>query len=531
MKITRPNYYDTFVCLASDCPFTCCQSWTIAVDAETREHWKKLPVPEGMLGREAERESGAALQWKDAPGSDAVLCKDAVSGRNTANCSDAAFRQDAVTRSGAVLADFLAYDSDGSTHIALGERGTCPFLDDAGLCRIVSAYGEESISTTCHTYPRERHVFADLVEDTLNMGCPQALRLLWNSGVFGVKIVDENGSVGASGSGGEAGSKGAIGSSDVPDSMGTSDSACGAGFWNRSASVSVVLSVEDGSSEAADEVMLGLRARMIDFLADPSRNLFAAWKMLFYIMLEVGEDMTEERVHALFGESFLAELAAAVEEAEADPYAAFNEQNELFLDLADNYRKKGIYADVLEPLARLAEEYEAGTEESEEEDAEEGESICEYADEDTYASEDGYADASEDGYADASEDGYADASEDDPVCGMDNPGMDVLMSLEEFEETWSIWESQVRILMQEEVYSCLYLPGGDAYSMTLKMEWMGIFLVVLRHCLFLRWKEKGSLDREDVEQIVCVLIRMTGYSEADIEEYLEESFEDVIWEW
>ena len=35
------------------------------------------------------------------------------------------------------------------------------------------------------------------------------------------------------------------------------------------------------------------------------------------------------------------------------------------------------------------------------------------------------------------------------------------------------------------------------------------------------------VDRRDE----CGLTRMTGYSEADIEEYLENSFEEIIWEW
>ena len=47
----------------------------------------------------------------------------------------------------------------------------------------------------------------------------------------------------------------------------------------------------------------------------------------------------------------------------------------------------------------------------------------------------------------------------------------------------------------------------------------------------LKWTESGKLEYEDLRSIVCVLIRMTGYSEGDIEEYLENSFEDSVWDW
>ena len=40
---------------------------------------------------------------------------------------------------------------------------------------------------------------------------------------------------------------------------------------------------------------------------------------------------------------FRKELADAVEHAGADCRAAFVERNELFLDLAENYRKEGLY--------------------------------------------------------------------------------------------------------------------------------------------------------------------------------------------
>ena len=40
-----------------------------------------------------------------------------------------------------------------------------------------------------------------------------------------------------------------------------------------------------------------------------------------------------------------------------------------------------------------------------------------------------------------------------------------------------------------------------------------------------------KLDVEDLLQIVAVLFRITGYCDDDIIEYLEDSFEEIIWDW
>ena len=38
-------------------------------------------------------------------------------------------------------------------------------------------------------------------------------------------------------------------------------------------------------------------------------------------------------------------------------------------------------------------------------------------------------------------------------------------------------------------------------------------------------------SNECVRATIVLICRMTGYEEADIYEYLEDSFEDVVWEW
>ena len=47
MKVTKPAYYDTFRCLASSCPDSCCKEWTVQVDPESAALYQKLSGPLG----------------------------------------------------------------------------------------------------------------------------------------------------------------------------------------------------------------------------------------------------------------------------------------------------------------------------------------------------------------------------------------------------------------------------------------------------------------------------------------------------
>ena len=47
MKVSRPAYYDTFRCIASSCPDSCCKDWEVLVDADSSARYRALP---GELG-------------------------------------------------------------------------------------------------------------------------------------------------------------------------------------------------------------------------------------------------------------------------------------------------------------------------------------------------------------------------------------------------------------------------------------------------------------------------------------------------
>lgn len=124
MKITKPAYYDTFRCLASGCPDSCCKEWAVQVDAKSAARYRALP---GDLG----------------------------------------------DRLRAVMTE-----EDGDTILKLTADRRCPMWRDDGLCRIQAQMGEEYLCHTCHQFPRLRHNYGDFAELGLELSCPEAARLI-----------------------------------------------------------------------------------------------------------------------------------------------------------------------------------------------------------------------------------------------------------------------------------------------------------------------------------------------------------------
>lgn len=163
---------------------------------------------------------------------------------------------------------------------------------------------------------------------------------------------------------------------------------------------------------------------------------------------------------------------------ESAPMDSMFEQNELLLDLSENYRNQGMYRQWLEPLCKSAKEMESAT-------------------------------------------------------SIEN----IEKALEEFQQIWKSNERHHRNILCEEIYSTCLIPGGDLYSMVLKLQWIAMTHAVYKQAMFLDWlksRDKASASGETSANsmlIATMIFRMTGYSEADIEEYLENSFENIIWEW
>ena len=127
MKRLEPDFFADFRCIAGRCTDSCCIGWEIDVDEETLEQYENLP---GELGEELRR---------------------------------------SIVR------------EDGAAHFVLGEGERCPFLDETGLCRIITALGDGALCGICREHPRFYEWFGSRVEAGLGLCCEEACRLLLDS--------------------------------------------------------------------------------------------------------------------------------------------------------------------------------------------------------------------------------------------------------------------------------------------------------------------------------------------------------------
>ena len=123
MYISKPSYFDTFRCIASRCPDSCCKEWAVQVDAASADYYRSLPGPLGDRLRQ------------------------------------------------------VLTEEDGETVMAI-ENGRCPMWRGDGLCRIQAELGEQALCKTCREFPRLRHDYGDFVELTLELSCPEAARII-----------------------------------------------------------------------------------------------------------------------------------------------------------------------------------------------------------------------------------------------------------------------------------------------------------------------------------------------------------------
>ena len=118
-----PGYYSRFRCLADRCPDNCCHGWAVPVDASSAARYRGLSGP----------------QWEG-------------------------LRRNLREEDGQILLQ--------------NHGGRCPMQESTGLCRIQAALGEEALCRTCRDYPRLRHEYPGFTEGDLDLGCPEAARLI-----------------------------------------------------------------------------------------------------------------------------------------------------------------------------------------------------------------------------------------------------------------------------------------------------------------------------------------------------------------
>ena len=129
MLISKPSYYDSFRCIASRCPDSCCKEWEVQVDDAAAAYYRAVPGALGDRLRQVLREE------------------------------------------------------DGCSVMTI-ENGRCPMWREDGLCRIQAELGEDALCQVCRDFPRLRHDYGDFVELGLELSCPEAARILFSAPVL-----------------------------------------------------------------------------------------------------------------------------------------------------------------------------------------------------------------------------------------------------------------------------------------------------------------------------------------------------------
>lgn len=121
MRYIKPDYYDEFVCVAGDCPDTCCAGWQIMIDEESLEKYSEV---KGNFGRRLVN----SIDWQEG-------------------C-------------------FYQYER------------RCAFLNEENLCDLYTALGAEALCHTCRNYPRHTEEYEGLRELSLSLSCPIAAKMI-----------------------------------------------------------------------------------------------------------------------------------------------------------------------------------------------------------------------------------------------------------------------------------------------------------------------------------------------------------------
>lgn len=122
-----PEIYETFSCIGSKCPDTCCKGWEVDIDDETFLNYKSV---NGKFGDK--------------------------------------LRENIKTH-------------NGEYYFPSGIKGRCPFLDSSNLCEIYKNLGEESLCDICTEYPRFYQSYDNYEQVDLSISCVEAGRLLYST--------------------------------------------------------------------------------------------------------------------------------------------------------------------------------------------------------------------------------------------------------------------------------------------------------------------------------------------------------------
>ena len=123
MLTITPDYYNKFKCISDRCKHSCCIGWEIDIDDTTLKKYNNL---EGEFASKLK----SNISLIDAP------------------------------------------------HFKLAANERCPFLNNNGLCDIITNLGEDMLCQICSDHPRFRNFYEDFTEIGLGLTCEAAAQII-----------------------------------------------------------------------------------------------------------------------------------------------------------------------------------------------------------------------------------------------------------------------------------------------------------------------------------------------------------------
>lgn len=130
VQSVQPKYVSSFSCTGLACEDNCCTGWTVHVDKKTFNAYRQAKTPELAERLESKVKRSRGLN--------------------------------SVTQYARIEMKPVTQE--------------CPFMEEK-LCAIQKTLGEDKLSDTCATYPRNNRVSGGQHEQSLTLSCPEAARL------------------------------------------------------------------------------------------------------------------------------------------------------------------------------------------------------------------------------------------------------------------------------------------------------------------------------------------------------------------
>lgn len=171
----------------------------------------------------------------------------------------------------------------------------CPFLQEDGLCEIVKKEGENFLSATCNMFPRIENVFRDVIELTLSCSCPVV-----------VDIFNDN--------------------------------------YNK-VEMNKNIKIPELRSR---ELLMGIMYR---------EDILLEYKLIscYHILITILTSKDIGSLDIFRSKEYINELVKSYKSIEIDAEGSFEELNNLFLDIIENYKEVSILKNLFKDIVIVAE--------------------------------------------------------------------------------------------------------------------------------------------------------------------------------